>query len=82
MLPGGRQIHQLVGDHFFNLAAHHRAAMCGSVVPGRRGRRPRLDDGSCLPDGLAATVITPVCDATLPNAITRQLVGVIDVPDL
>jgi hypothetical protein len=43
---------------------------------------PRLDDGSCLPDGLAATVITPVCDATLPNAITRQLVSVIDVPDL
>jgi hypothetical protein len=35
-----------------------------------------------LPDGLAATVITPACDATLPNAITRQPVSVIDVPDL
>jgi hypothetical protein len=43
---------------------------------------PCLDDGSCLPDGLAATVIAPACDATLPNAITRQPVSVIDVPDL
>lgn len=42
---------------------------------------PCLDDGSCLPDGLAATVITPACDATLPAAITRQPVSVIDVPD-
>jgi hypothetical protein len=29
---------------------------------------------------MAATVITPVCDATLPGATTTQPVSVIDAP--